>query len=377
MRKWIWWLVGGVTLLIVIVGASINLFLDNKKEIIQVETAKVETKKLKTTTLASGQVFPSEDSKLFLDTSIGKMAKLEVKEGQKVKEGEELFRYNNEELDLQLKQNEMKKKRNLIDLEQQNEKIKQLEKRIEEAKNDNLPDETIKQLTSEKEEIKYQNRLSNLDYSETLKQIESTEEKKKQLIVKSPITGVIKDVNEDASVGNIQNPDPFIYIISSDPYIIKGTITEYDFNFLKNEQLVTVKPKALPNKSFQGKIQNIENVPVEEGENTESVTSYPFSATLENTSSELQNGFHVSIEIEIAKENTLVIPSECVKTTNGKSYVFTENEGIAKMKKVVTGETHSQWIEIVSGIKEGDTVITNKLNQLSNNMEVTMNDPTK
>ncbi|MDQ0164060.1 efflux RND transporter periplasmic adaptor subunit [Aeribacillus alveayuensis] len=372
-QKWIW-ISSGIVLFIVVSAASINLLFDNRKEVMEVKTAKVEFRQLNKTILASGQVFPSQDEKIYLDTSMGKVVDLNVKEGQKVNEGNVLFRYKNNDLDIQIKQYEFQKKRILIDLEQQNKKIKRLEKEIKEGKENDLPEEAIKQLTREKEDIEYQNRLSNLDYSEILNQIESTQEKKNQLVVKSPITGVVKDINEDSSVAN---QSPFMYIISTDPYIIKGTITEYDVNFLKVGQPVTIRPKAFPNKTYQGQIKSIETVPIEGANNNESVASYIFSASIENVPSELQIGFHVSVEIEIEKEKTLVVPSESVKTVDDKSYIFIENKGIAKMREVVTGETHSQWIEIVSGVKEGETIITNKLNQLSNNMEVKVNDTTK
>jgi HlyD family secretion protein len=372
--KWIWWSVGALTLLIVL-GATVNLVFFNKDEIIEVKTSKVESKKISSTTLASGIVVPASEESIFLDTTKGKPDKIKVKEGQVVKKGDPLFSYENDELSLQLNQHEIAKKRILVQLEQQNEKIKDLENDIQKAKADNLPRETILQLTKEKEELEYQNRISNLDYQETLIQVQSIEEKQKQMNVLSPISGVIKEINEDAGMNGSQNP--YIYIVSEDPYNIKGTVTEYDYNFLKEGQTVTIKPKALPNKSFKGKINRINNTPVKEAEGigtkAESVTSYPFSIAFDKETDELQVGYHVSIEIEIqVKEATLVIPEGSIRTVEGKSFVFTVTDGVVKMNEVVIGETHGEWKEVVSGLEQGDTIVINKLDQLSDNMEVTV-----
>jgi HlyD family secretion protein len=372
--KWIWWSVGALTLLIVL-GATVNLVFFNEDEIIEVKTSKVESKKISSTTLASGIVVPASEESIFLDTTKGKPDKIKVKEGQVVKKGDPLFSYENDELNLQLNQHEIAKKRILVQLEQQNEKIKDLENDIQKAKADNLPRETILQLTKEKEELEYQNRISNLDYQETLIQVQSIEEKQKQMNVLSPISGVIKEINEDAGMNGSQNP--YIYIVSEDPYNIKGTVTEYDYNFLKEGQTVTIKPKALPNKSFKGKINRINNTPVKEAEGigtkAESVTSYPFSIAFDKETDELQVGYHVSIEIEIqVKEATLVIPEGSIRTVEGKSFVFTVTDGVVKMNEVVIGETHGEWKEVVSGLEQGDTVVINKLDQLSDNMEVTV-----
>jgi HlyD family secretion protein len=372
--KWIWWSVGALTLLIVL-GATVNLVFFNEDEIIEVKTSKVESKKISSTTLASGIVVPASEESIFLDTTKGKTDKIKVKEGQVVKKGDPLFSYENDELNLQLNQHEIAKKRILVQLEQQNEKIKDLENDIQKAKADNLPRETILQLTKEKEELEYQNRISNLDYQETLIQVQSIEEKQKQMNVLSPISGVIKEINEDAGMNGSQNP--YIYIVSEDPYNIKGTVTEYDYNFLKEGQTVTIKPKALPNKSFKGKINRINNTPVKEAEGigtkAESVTSYPFSIAFDKETDELQVGYHVSIEIEIqVKEATLVIPEGSIRTVEGKSFVFTVTDGVVKMNEVVIGETHGEWKEVVSGLEQGDTVVINKLDQLSDNMEVTV-----
>lgn len=378
-RGWIWWSVGGITLIIIFI-ATINVMVFAQPEIISVKTSKVESRLISSTTLASGEVLPMNEHGVYFDSTKGD-PDLKVKEGQTVKKGDELFQYQNNDLSLQLEQNEIAKKRILVQLEQQNEKIKKLKKELKEAKEDDLPSETIDQINTEIDELEYQNRVSNLDYQETEIQINDIEEKHKELVVTSPIAGIIKEINEDVTTNsNVQ--EPYIYIVSADPYVISGTITEYDFNFLEVGQSVQVKPKSLPDKTLQGKIHSISNLPIKNSEeistNTENVTLYPFTVVLNDDLKELQIGYHVSLEMDIQAETpTLVIPEESVKIEDGKSFVFTVDKGVAHKKEVVTGASHGNLKEIVSGLKEGETVVTNNIDQLVDNTEVVTDDSAK
>ena len=66
-----------------------------------------------------------------------------------------------------------------------------------------------------------------------------------------------------------------------------------------------------------------------------------------------------SLTIELSRtDDILYIEKRAVSTMNGKSYVYVENaDGIRELKEVTTGYTNGQFIEITSGLSEGDPVI--------------------
>jgi len=65
----------------------------------------------------------------------------------------------------------------------------------------------------------------------------------------------------------------------------------------------------------------------------------------------------VRIELE-KKENVLLLPVKAVFTAGGRSYVYYENEsGLRSAREVVCGLSDGSYIEIISGLEEGDHVI--------------------
>ena len=57
-------------------------------------------------------------------------------------------------------------------------------------------------------------------------------------------------------------------------------------------------------------------------------------------------------------ENTIVVPSDAILTSEESQYVFTVEDGAARYCAVTTGLTGSGVTEIVSGLSEGDLVVT-------------------
>lgn len=370
--KRLWWISGGIIFLIVLI-AAINLKNENEKLEVQVST--VMKKRLDMTILGSGKIAPLQQSEIYLDETKGELGPVKVNEGQVVQKGEELFRYQNDELTLQAQQYEIEKQRILLHLEKQKKRIDQLNEKMKKQKG-KMPKEMVNQLKEEINDLEFQNRESNLNYRDTVIQMENNKIQQEKMIERSPIDGVVKQINENA--GFRDSPQLFIYIISEDAYSIEGTVTEYDLHFLKEGQHIKVIPKALPNKVFHGKIEKIGDTPIKEIEdtnaNSEGVTSYPFTATLDEEVNDLHNGYHVSIEIDVkAKEKSLVVPAESIKTEEGKTFVYTVNDGIVKKKEVVIGGTDGEWKVIMNGLKEGDIVVIDHLEELSNNMEVKVN----
>ncbi|PEN17788.1 efflux transporter periplasmic adaptor subunit, partial [Bacillus wiedmannii] len=71
----------------------------------------------------------------YTDPTKGKVKEIEVKEGQEIEKGTKLFSYENEEINLQMKQVELDQK--MIDMryDQGKKKIDSLKKEIKKAKN--------------------------------------------------------------------------------------------------------------------------------------------------------------------------------------------------------------------------------------------------
>jgi multidrug efflux pump subunit AcrA (membrane-fusion protein) len=64
----------------------------------------------------------------------------------------------------------------------------------------------------------------------------------------------------------------------------------------------------------------------------------------------------VTIQLE-ARTNVLTVPVKTVKRERGKSVVYVLTNGQPQSREVKVGWKDSQWVEILSGLDEGQTIL--------------------
>jgi HlyD family secretion protein len=75
-------------------------------------------------------------------------------------------------------------------------------------------------------------------------------------------------------------------------------------------------------------------------------------------SSAVRSGMFVEAAILVAERETLAVPVTAVGAFNGKATVMAVDKDIAGRREVATGIRTGGWIEIISGLTAGDTVVT-------------------
>ncbi|PEO56547.1 efflux transporter periplasmic adaptor subunit, partial [Bacillus toyonensis] len=130
-------IIGSLLLISIVVFINIYMMQGKKKSIAKTDVVrfeKVTERKLNNTRLISGQVKPGNIESFYADPVKGKVKDIEVKEGQEVEKGRKLFSYDNEEINLQMKQAELDKKMADMRYDQGKKKIDLLKKEIKKAK---------------------------------------------------------------------------------------------------------------------------------------------------------------------------------------------------------------------------------------------------
>ena len=138
-------------------------------------------------------------------------------------------------------------------------------------------------------------------------------------------------------------------------------IDELDINKVSVGQEVKITADALNGKEYKGFISNISI----NGSESNGVTSYPVSVSITDFDDDLLPGMNIDAEITVAKaENVLAIPKSAVSRDN-IVYVAGEKENPDdtapegyKSVTVETGLNDSFFVEIISGLTEGDVVKT-------------------
>ncbi len=161
------------------------------------------------------------------------------------------------------------------------------------------------------------------------------------------------------SVGIIINPDSQITASVS--------LTETDVVSVQVGQKVTITMDAFPNNSFTGQILAINT----NGQSSSGVTSYPtiiiFDTSLPNIYPNMSINANIIIE---SKPDVLLIPSLAIETSNdGTSTVQVIKDGDVSNVVVTLGLTNDSQTEILTGLNEGDVIISSSISnqEKSNN----------
>lgn len=184
------------------------------------------------------------------------------------------------------------------------------------------------------------------------------EQKKREIEkkqVEAPISGVITKLNvkegETPSGG-----EPVAVIMDTSSVYFMAAVDEIDIPAIKLGQAVEVYVTAFGNRPFIGKVVEVPK------EGTKEDKAVRFEVKVELTeSSEMKHGMTGDCDIFIEqKENVLRLPLNAVEVMEeGKGTVMVKNpeNGEPMPKEVEIGVEGMDYIEIVSGLAEGDEVL--------------------
>lgn len=176
----------------------------------------------------------------------------------------------------------------------------------------------------------------------------------------APIAGKVLAVNikvgEYASISAVQ---PAIIVGNSETLQAYININEVDIDQVKLDQKAKLTIDAL-DKTVTGKVISID----ETGTNTAGIIYYKVRTNIDDTAG-MKPGMSVTADLVVnSKSDALIVPAAAVQTKNGKSIVRTTSVDANKVvtaveKEVTTGLNNNTYVEITSGLSEGEAVIIN------------------
>lgn len=176
--------------------------------------------------------------------------------------------------------------------------------------------------------------------------------------IKSPIKGTV--IEKKKKAGDTIDSNAELCTIYDLSYLkMTMNIDELDISKVKVGQEVTVTADAVQGQTFKGKVTKINMA----GTTTNGVTTYPIEVQIEDTEG-LLPGMNVSTEIIVNQvEDVVAIPvgavvrgdKVLVKTGNTSTDDPTVPAGYEYVN-VETGISNDQYVEIKSGINEGDEI---------------------
>jgi HlyD family secretion protein len=169
------------------------------------------------------------------------------------------------------------------------------------------------------------------------------------------VTGVVPTLGEELSSGAT------IATLITEQKIVTITLNEVDITKIKLGQKAILTFDALPDLSLTGNVADIDAV----GTVSQGVVSYGIKIALDENNKSIKAGMSTSVSIITeSKTDALLISSSAVKTQGSSYYVdIMENSQATPTRKTVTiGISSDTQTEILSGINEGDKVVTKTSN---------------
>lgn len=216
-------------------------------------------------------------------------------------------------------------------------------------------DSTVAQLKVTNEEVKYAK--SQLNYT----------------ILRAAISGTVavkvSEVNENVVAGQsvyILNTDSDLEAVSFIPENVIGQI--------KVGKKVKVLVDAL-NKVYDGEVTEVATSSAQYG------ATFPVKVSVKGSGRDLRSGMSVVVNFNDKKTNKktkIFIPLNTVIKSNGETFVYIvektgEGVGIVKKVEIIVGDVTNEGLEVISGIKSGDELITAGMTKLSDGLEVKYN----
>ena len=216
------------------------------------------------------------------------VAELLVREGDDVTEGQELFSYDTEELQLTLDKQR-------LELEQLNATIENYKEQIADLERDSLyvgPGDKLQYMV-QIQSLQVDLKEAELNVKAKEAEVTKSENILENATVVSPVTGRVQSISENG-MDNYGNPLPYITIQQAGSYRVKGTLGELQRGGIMEGSRITILSRTDESVSWSGTVSLVDyENPVQGSDNnyyyvgsTDEMTmssKYPFYVELDST----------------------------------------------------------------------------------------------
>lgn len=209
--------------------------------------------------------------------------------------------------------------------------------------------------------------------------------------VGAPITGTVLELDAvlgtviSSPVNDVGGGTVILKIANLDTVQVSGLVDETDVGKVQPGMAVTITVDAYPNRTFNGKVLKIEP----QAQVTQNVTMFPVQVNILNQQHLLKPGMNTEVQIHIGeRQGVLAVPNVALRTPRdlasaarvlgldslavrrqvaaapgadpaaaGSSLVFASRGGQIVPVGITTGLTDQDYIEVINGLTEHDTVL--------------------
>lgn len=379
------WILGAVVVLALalIVVASIRGGGDDRGELVY--TGPVLREPITQTVRASGEI----RARVSVDLSAHVVAKIErihVEEGGRVEAGQpfvelerEAFQAQAESWRAQLRQAQTRVRQAEVDLEDARLRLRRM-RRLADEGIVSAEELEARELQETSAELRLEEARDSVDHARA--NLAKALDDLGKTTIYAPVSGRVVDLNaEEGEVvvsGMMNNPATKIATVADlSELLAELDVDENEIVRVDVDQPVTVTVDAIPDRTFPGRVVEVGSSGSRRAGQGD-VTFFSVDVLLEEADPRLRPGMSVRAEIAVAsRAEALTVPVQAVVERSGREggaedaagavaaeeeaarpVVFVVEEGRVRRRPVETGLSTVTRVEVVSGLAEGDEVVT-------------------
>lgn len=293
------------------------------------------------------------------------IAELLVREGDDVAQGQELFSYDTDKLQLTLDKQRLELQQLEAMVENHTQQIATLEReRANTSGSDQL------QYTVQIQTMQVDLKEAELNIAAKQTEIQKSENILENAVVVSPVAGRVQTINESGT-DSYGNPTAYITIQQAGSYRVKGTLGELQMGGIMEGSRIRILSRTDETKAWYGTVTLVDYENATQGNDysmyygtsSDAMTAssrYLFYVALDSTEG-LMLGQHVYLEVDTGEEETaglqLGTAFICFEE-DGSAYVWAEKSGKLEKREVTLGDYNmmTDCYAVLDGLTENDYI---------------------
>ena len=361
-------------------GALVLLFAisffgkSDDNETIEVSTKKVSRKNLQSKVVADGVLTPETEVKLSANNTTY-ITDIAVKEGDFVKKGDFLMSLDDRQQKAATEASRASVEAAKVQLEQRKA---QQERQAQLYSQGLISDQEMESTNSS-----FASALSTFNGAQS--RLIQDEDALSKLRLIAPQDGTITFIDGevgDLAQGGMFNPSVLLKLSDLSKMEVYVNVNENDIADISIDDPAIIEVDAYDGRKFKGRVKEVAYASsVSSGGSQQQVTNFQVKIQMLEVVEGMRPGMSATVDIITAdKSNVISIPIQSLTSSRsmkkGTNVVFIYNNGIVNERVVETGIVGDRDYEIVSGLEEGDEIVTGSFiaisRELSDGMKVTV-----
>jgi HlyD family secretion protein len=338
VRRRKWWIAGAVVVVLAAAGAGARFYFRGQ-DLPEVTVEALRHRDLEAIVSATCRIQPQRQVNVSANT-MGRVTRLAVQEGQRVKAGQFLLEIDPRSLSGELERGEasvaaarsaLQQARVAVDQARATVALAQQNlKRQQELWKDGLTTREALERAENEVEVREADLMVRTQEVQTREQqirqeqasLSTTRYNLNQVIIESPMDGIVTRRNieegETAVVGTMNNAGTVLLTIADMSVIeAEAEVDETDIPSVTFDQAARVTIDAVPDRTFRGRVTEIGNSPIQQapqpGQAQQQATNFKVAITLEDEIPDVRPGFTCTAEITTAtKRGVLAVPIQAL-----------------------------------------------------------------